>query len=220
MRTGHRGGWADVDFAADPGDAGTLPASDLGSAADFGARLDQWVLRVFGIRGDRQRYRKTPVARRGGTPSLSAVHHTRGRDRRPARRAAPPRPRDEPSAPLPVGRDAVLVGFFSAKQKDFAALMDAAAADLTAHGVRVVGRIVQRRGVSHGGAAKMSLPLSPQTLLGYGKAREAAAACERTGADAAVFLRPLTDRQRRTLTALLGCPAVTLAEALTRDRSD
>ncbi|MGW6945437.1 hypothetical protein [Streptomyces xanthophaeus] len=143
------------------------------------------------------------------------MHHTRRR----GRRAAPPRPREEPSAPLPVRPDVVLVGFFSAKQKDFAALMDAAAADLTAHGVRVVGRIVQRRGVSHGGAAKMSLPLSPQTLLGYGKAREAAAACERTGADAAVFLRPLTDRQRRTLTALLGCPALTLAEALTRDRS-
>ncbi|MFD7097474.1 hypothetical protein [Streptomyces xanthophaeus] len=47
-----RGGWADVDFAADSGDAGTLPASDLGSAADFGTGLDQWVLRVFGIRGD------------------------------------------------------------------------------------------------------------------------------------------------------------------------
>ncbi|MFD5747982.1 hypothetical protein [Streptomyces sp. NPDC127033] len=43
-----RGGWADVEFIADLDDAGTLPAFGIDSAAAFGARLDQWVLRVFG----------------------------------------------------------------------------------------------------------------------------------------------------------------------------
>ncbi|MFJ9679056.1 hypothetical protein ACIRP2_13465 [Streptomyces sp. NPDC101194] len=43
-----RGGWADVDFVADPDDAGCLPASAIASATDFGVRLDQWVARVFG----------------------------------------------------------------------------------------------------------------------------------------------------------------------------
>ncbi|MFF8378749.1 hypothetical protein ACF07V_21775 [Streptomyces sp. NPDC015661] len=43
-----RGGWADVDFLVDLDDAGCLPASDITSASDFAARMDQWVSRVFG----------------------------------------------------------------------------------------------------------------------------------------------------------------------------
>ncbi|MDX6760462.1 MULTISPECIES: hypothetical protein [unclassified Streptomyces] len=46
-----RGGWADVDFVADLDDAGCLPASGITSASDFGARMDQWVTRVFGSLG-------------------------------------------------------------------------------------------------------------------------------------------------------------------------
>ncbi|MFI8515147.1 hypothetical protein ACIGHB_28880 [Streptomyces sp. NPDC085460] len=48
-----RGGWADVDFVADLDDAGCLPASDIASASDFGARMDRWVARVFRSRGSR-----------------------------------------------------------------------------------------------------------------------------------------------------------------------
>ncbi|TPQ21658.1 hypothetical protein FGD71_014045 [Streptomyces sporangiiformans] len=95
--------------------------------------------------------------------------------------------------------------------------MDAAVREMTAHGAQVVGRIVQRRGVSDGGARKMALPYSSSTLLSYGKVREAAALCQRTGADAAVFLAPLTERQRRVLTRMLGCPAVSLADIVTTD---
>jgi hypothetical protein len=113
------------------------------------------------------------------------------------------------------GTDIVIVGYFSGKQKDFTALMDAAAREMEARGARVVGRTVQRRGVSDGGAGKMALPYSSRTLLTYGKVREAAVLCERTNADAAVFVSvsPLTQRQRRVLTGLLGCPAVSLADA-------
>jgi 50S ribosomal subunit-associated GTPase HflX len=109
--------------------------------------------------------------------------------------------------------DVVLVGYFSGKQKDFAALLDTAAQQATKHGVRVVGRIVQRRGVSDGGAGKMALPYSSRTLLSYGKVREVAALCEQTNADAALFLSTLTERQRRVLTRMLGCPAVSLSDA-------
>ncbi|RPE29182.1 N-acetylmuramic acid 6-phosphate etherase [Kitasatospora cineracea] len=108
----------------------------------------------------------------------------------------------------------VLVGHFSAKQRDFEALMDAAAAALTARGARVVARAVQRRGVSAGGARKMGLPHSERTLLSGGKAREVARLCERTAAAAAVFVPDLTARQRHALTALLGRPALGLPEAL------
>ncbi|MFI6107480.1 hypothetical protein [Streptomyces sp. NPDC051310] len=43
-----RGGWADVDFFDGLDDGGSLPASDIDSAADFAARMDQWVVQVFG----------------------------------------------------------------------------------------------------------------------------------------------------------------------------
>ncbi|MFI0242303.1 hypothetical protein [Streptomyces sp. NPDC016845] len=118
---------------------------------------------------------------------------------------------------MPEEAGVVLVGYFSGKQKDFAALMDTAAQQATKHGMRVVGRIVQRRGVSDGGARKMSLPYSSRTLLSYGKVREVAALCEQTKADAALFLPTLTERQRRVLTGMLGCPAVSLADVPVAD---
>ncbi|MFE5729701.1 hypothetical protein ACFQ7A_02140 [Streptomyces sp. NPDC056528] len=111
-----------------------------------------------------------------------------------------------------AGADVVLVGYFSAGQRDFAALMDAAAAELAARGARVVARAVQRRGVSHGGARKMSLPFSSRTLLSGGKVQEVAEVCERTGADVVAFLNPLTAHQKGSLTGLFGCPVVSLAE--------
>ncbi|MFJ8444427.1 hypothetical protein [Kitasatospora griseola] len=43
-----RGGWADVDYSAGIDDSGTLPASDIGSAAAFGDHLDSCVAKVFG----------------------------------------------------------------------------------------------------------------------------------------------------------------------------
>lgn len=49
-----RGGWADVDFIAGLDDAGSLPASGIASAADFEARMDQWVARVFEVCGGAQ----------------------------------------------------------------------------------------------------------------------------------------------------------------------
>ncbi|MFF3948335.1 hypothetical protein ACFYYN_26435 [Streptomyces sp. NPDC001902] len=146
------------------------------------------------------------------------MHQPRRRDRRPAR---PGRPGSGERRVAPVelaGAGVVVVGLFSAKEKDFAALMDAAAVELAARGARVVGRIVQRRGVSDGGVTKMALPYSSRTLLSYGKVREAAAVCEAADADAAVFVAPLTERQRRVLTGMLGCPAVSLSEVLATGR--
>ncbi|MFD8567915.1 hypothetical protein [Streptomyces sp. NPDC059639] len=137
------------------------------------------------------------------------MQQNRRRDRRPVRRAGA-NCEPVPAAPVVEGADVVLVGFFSGKQKDFGALMDAAAGELARRGARVVGRVVQRRGVSAGGAARMALPYSSRTLLSYGKVRETAALCARTRAEAAVFAWPLTDRQRRVLTRMLGVPAVSL----------
>ncbi|MFF1300048.1 MULTISPECIES: hypothetical protein [unclassified Streptomyces] len=142
------------------------------------------------------------------------MHQDRRRDRRPVRGAGLVRARHEAPTLAVEGADVVIVGYFSGKQKDFATLMDAAAQEMTTRGARVVGRVVQRRGVSDGGAEKMALPYSSRTLLSYGKVREAASLCEQTSADAAVFLASLTERQRHVLTGMLGCPAVSLADAL------
>ncbi|MFI1727594.1 hypothetical protein [Streptomyces sp. NPDC020489] len=141
------------------------------------------------------------------------MHQDRRRDRRPVRHVRPATVRHQAPA-IAEGTEVVLVGYFSGKQKDFAALMDTAAQQATKHGVHVVGRIVQRRGVSDGGARKMALPYSSRTLLSYGKVREVAALCEQTHADAALFLSTLTARQRHALTGMLGCPAVSLSDVM------
>ncbi|WP_254047250.1 hypothetical protein [Streptomyces aureus] len=147
-------------------------------------------------------------------------HRHPGRDRRPARSTTGSATAQQPlSGPPSVdGARVVLVGYFSAKERNFGALMDSAAVDLAARGARIVGRFVQRRGVSDGGVAKMGLPFSSRTLLRSGKVREVAAACEEARADAAVFVAPLTEPQRRALTVLLGCPTLSLVEALDADR--
>ncbi|MFJ6480032.1 hypothetical protein ACIQK6_07830 [Streptomyces sp. NPDC091682] len=142
------------------------------------------------------------------------MHQPRRRDRRLTRRVS-----SEPGQPqafrLPdVGADVVLVGYFSAKQKDFETLMASAATELAAHGARVVAQIVQRRGVSNGGVRKMGLPYSSRTLLSYGKVREVALVCEQANADAVVFVASLTERQQRTLTEMLGRPSVSLSDIL------
>jgi 50S ribosomal subunit-associated GTPase HflX len=108
------------------------------------------------------------------------------------------------------GADVVLVGLFSAKQKDYARLMDDASARVASFGGRVVARFVQRRGVSDGGAAVMSRPFSRATLVSGGKAREIAAACEAHGATAVAFLNPLSPHQEQALAELFERPVVSL----------
>ncbi|RGC66444.1 hypothetical protein C5N14_23900 [Micromonospora sp. MW-13] len=107
-----------------------------------------------------------------------------------------------------AGADVALVGLFSGRDSEFGAKLDVLAASVEAHGGRVVSRHVQRRGVSHGGASKMAVPFSRQTLLSPGKAREVAQACRAAGVGVAVFVNPLTERQRAVLGDMFGCLVV------------
>ncbi|GAA0966637.1 hypothetical protein [Actinocorallia libanotica] len=111
------------------------------------------------------------------------------------------------------GRDVLIAGLFSAKQKEHLECMGALAAEVAVLGGRVAGCFVQRRGISGGkkgnapgGKGNMSRPYSSRTLMSTGKIREIVQ--ERTSADAVavVFFNPLTDRQRKVLAELLGCP--------------
>lgn len=115
--------------------------------------------------------------------------------------------------------DVLIAGLFSAKCKDHGQLMDALAAEVTSRGGRVVGRFVQRRGISGGkkgnapgGRVNMDRPYSARTLMSTGKVEEIAAACATTGAGAVVFFNELTDRQRTALTEVFGCPTLSRSD--------
>jgi len=79
-------------------------------------------------------------------------------------------------------------------------------------GGEVVGRVVQRRGVSRskkpGGARRMSAPMARDTYIGHGKAKELAAMCAAKQASVVVFANELDDRQRETLGALTGAKVI------------
>lgn len=111
-----------------------------------------------------------------------------------------------------AGTGILIAGLFSAKQRDHEAVMTATAALATARGAHVVGRVVQRRGVSHGGVAVMDRPFSRQTLFGAGKVGEIAELCRNDRIGAVVLVNTLTDRQRRNLEARFGCPVLSRAE--------
>ncbi|WP_238015043.1 hypothetical protein KZZ52_33935 [Dactylosporangium sp. AC04546] len=109
-------------------------------------------------------------------------------------------------------RSVVLVGLFSAKDRDHQARLDALDARVTALGGRVVERFVQRRGVSDGGVRLMTAPLSRRFLIGPGKLEALATSCSSRNVDAVVFANELSDYQRRWLSARLGRPVLTAAD--------
>jgi 50S ribosomal subunit-associated GTPase HflX len=117
-----------------------------------------------------------------------------------------------------TGADVAIIGLFSGKDKAYGAKLDQLAASVEALGGRVVSRHVQRRGVSHGGAAKMADPFSRRTLLSPGKAREVGQACRDRGVDVAVFVNSLTDLQRSALADIFGCLVVTGDDLATSGR--
>jgi 50S ribosomal subunit-associated GTPase HflX len=117
-----------------------------------------------------------------------------------------------------AGADVAIVGLFSGKDKAFGAKVDQLAASVEALGGRVVSRHVQRRGVSHSGAARMAEPFSRRTLLSPGKAGEVGRACRESGVDVAVFVNPLTDLQRSVLADIFGCLVVSGDDLITPGR--
>ncbi|MCP2323404.1 50S ribosomal subunit-associated GTPase HflX [Hamadaea flava] len=106
----------------------------------------------------------------------------------------------------------ILAGLFPAKDRDYADRLDELQAQVTALGGQVLGRFVQRRGVSDGGVRLMSSPLSRRFLIGRGKLDEIVTTRSSTNADAVVFINDLTSYQRRWLSTRLGCPVLTQAD--------
>lgn len=122
--------------------------------------------------------------------------------------------RGERPSSLVAGADVMLVGLFSVKAVD--RKLDVLAASVETLGGRVVGRHVQRRGVSRGGARKMASPFSRRTLLSPGKVREVADACRSAGVAVAVFLNPLTEHQQTVLGDMFDCRVVSSDDLIER----
>ena len=109
-------------------------------------------------------------------------------------------------------RSVVLVGLFSAKDRDYQARIDALDARVAALGGHVLERFVQRRGVSDGGVRLMTAPLSRRFLIGRGKLEEIATTCSSRNVDAVVFANDLSSYQRRWLSTRLGRPVLTATD--------
>lgn len=114
------------------------------------------------------------------------------------------------------GSAVITAGMFSARVRDHGALMDELDARIIELGGRVVGRHVQRRGISGGkkwksqpgGRASMQQPYSARMVFSHGKVRELAVLREALDAVAVVFFNEVTPRQRAVLCAVVGCPVL------------
>ncbi|WP_203708273.1 hypothetical protein [Asanoa iriomotensis] len=109
-------------------------------------------------------------------------------------------------------RHVVLVGLFSANERDHQARLDTLEQRVAQLGGHVVQRHVQRRGVSDGGVHVMASPLSRRYLVGSGKLEEIATTCVDTDVDAVVFINDLSDHQRRSVSTRLQRPVLTAAD--------
>ncbi|SNT61635.1 GTP-binding GTPase N-terminal [Streptosporangium subroseum] len=152
------------------------------------------------------------VAHPIGTVSMVKPHRRLRWGHRSPRKPRPLRGQWRPSSVALAGMDVLLFGYISAKQKQYAVLMDELTDVVTTLGARVVGRLVQRRGVSDGGVKTMDRPYSSRTLVSAGKVREIASVRAETDADVVVFLNPLTGHQQDVLTETFNCPVISSAE--------
>lgn len=116
------------------------------------------------------------------------------------------------TAPNLKGKQCILSGLFSAKEKGTEALLAKATEKIEEQGGHVMGQLIQRRGVSRskkaGGSKAMNNPINAKTLLGTGKANELAQLAETTQADTIVFLNTLSGTQKRALNALTRCEII------------
>lgn len=103
------------------------------------------------------------------------------------------------------GKTCIVVALVSAKDKAALEQIGEIEAELGCSGAKLGGRIVQRRGVSRGGVAKLNRPLSPATVISAGKVQELASLVRESGADFVVFLNELTASQVERVEEITGC---------------
>ena len=89
------------------------------------------------------------------------------------------------------GRNCILVGLFSMKEKNIQDKFYTARSIVESHGGTIVGTLVQRRGISRsrkpGGVNKLNSPLSSLTFIGKGKAEELCILAKEQSVDVIIF---------------------------------
>ncbi len=82
----------------------------------------------------------------------------------------------------------------------------------------IVGRVIQRRGVSRstkpGGSKQSDQPLDPSTYIGKGKALELKELCHETTCDLIICINTLSNGQVETLEELTHCKVLLLSDYL------
>jgi 50S ribosomal subunit-associated GTPase HflX len=117
-------------------------------------------------------------------------------------------------------RRVIVVGLFSAKDDSYDAVMDELEAAQRGAGNVVVGRAVQRKGVSRGGVKRMRTPVDAATYIGRGKAEEVAALCARTNADLVVFRGAPSISQIVRLQRLFACEVIAVWQTIDSRSTD
>lgn len=102
----------------------------------------------------------------------------------------------------------ILVALISAK-KTIETELEKIKAKINFDKGKVVGEIIQRRGVSRdkrpGGSKRMDLPMNPTTFIGKGKVDEIKTLCKETQADGVIFLNPLNSTQINNVESEIDC---------------
>lgn len=107
------------------------------------------------------------------------------------------------------GKKCILAGLVSMKVESIEKNISEATEIIEKNGSKVVGSIIQRRGVSRskkpGGSKKMDAPMNAATFIGQGKADELKELVNTQGAEVIVFLNKISGTQKRNLSDLTHC---------------
>jgi hypothetical protein len=113
------------------------------------------------------------------------------------------------------GRRVIVAALVSAKVDEPESLLAGHAAKLVSKGGLVVGRVLQRRGVSRskqpGGARRLGAPMRAATYFGAGKVEEIAELRRATQADLVVVCARLSPSQLTNLARGIGCAVLDVA---------
>jgi hypothetical protein len=116
-----------------------------------------------------------------------------------------------------TGARVFVCALLSARRKNPESVLDTVVVELEREGARVVGRMLQRRGVSRsrfpGGAAKMDKPLTQRGLFSSGKLKELASMTKSSGAELLIIHNAITNGQRNVLADLTSCRVYSLCIA-------
>lgn len=112
----------------------------------------------------------------------------------------------------------IIAGLISYKTKESKSSFSELENHIKNKGGKIVGQLIQRRGVSRskspGGSKKLDQPLDSSTYISKGKVAELMELCHKTKSDIVIFINKLNDSQIEKLEQLTDCKIISLSEFL------